>query len=592
MRDYARILSKITESIWLITPTALAMIVDIVDKRITDGKLTDEEIAIRLQDIGVRENGATTSSAANGVGVLSLFGPIFGKANLMTQMSGATSLEIFRDDLQEMLENDRVHSIVLSIDSPGGTSDGVAETGEMIKEGRNIKPIYAIADSQAGSAAYWLASQATEVFATPSGSVGSIGAYTVHEDRSVSDAQEGRKYTFISAGPYKTEGNPHEPLSAEGVAYRQEVIDEIYDDFVTAIANGRNIDKSVVDSDFGGGRMVTAKKALEVGAIDGITTQNALISTLNRPKGAASSYVFALSGNPGTYVPATSGSSNLPAHLMTATQLEHKDMEHSEPGTGVPPIPRTDDEPEKDKAIKGGWRRDTPPSPGFPPDTVRGDPEQLAKSEGGEMDQEILEQLFELYDATTSEELVEAIEADHAEALALKSATVDANEEAKLAEQYPQTWARLNKLEDRDREHQADVFVSSVERFMQPDGEGFKPSNLVLSALVQDELRAAHIKFARGIGTLSDFEELIGLIVNGGVVEVGEVGSSRADDGTVPQGGLDTESQAGIEYVRKAFAEKIVEMKAELNCDQLTAMKEAAKKYPELAAAYHAAVPR
>jgi signal peptide peptidase SppA len=561
------------------------MILDIVDKRITNGKLTDEEIAIRLEDIGVRANDDGTPRAQSGVGVISLYGPIFGKANLMTQMSGATSLESFRSDLAEMLENDRVHSIVLSIDSPGGTSDGVAETGALINEGRNIKPIYAIADSQAGSAAYWLASQATEVFASPSGSVGSIGAYTVHEDRSVSDAQEGRKYTFISAGPYKTEGNPHEPLTAEGAAYRQEVINEVYDDFVNAIAEGRGVETERVVSDFGGGRMLTAKKALEVGAIDGITTQDALVSTLNRPRGMVQVPATAF-----TQYHTTNSTHVLPMgfHVdgrvlasAVSAQLEHKEMEHSEPGTGVPPIPRTDDDDSKDKAIEGGWRRDTPPSPGFPPDTVH------PATKGGEMDNDVLESLFELYGVSTSEELVSAIWKDHDEASALIQATSMADEESRLAEQYPQTWARLNKLEDTDRNHKADVFVSSVERFMEAENDSFKPTNMVLSALAQDTLRDAHIKFSKGIGTLADFEEVISLIVNGGVVQTGEIGSAREPEVEI----TDVNTTAGIEYVRAQFAAKIAEVKAELDCDQLTAMREAAKRYPDLAAAYRAAVP-
>ena len=279
MRDYIRILTKIRETPWLITEEGLQVILSIVDERLNNGRLSDEEIVARLEGTD-SSNGRLVSTTHSTVGVLPLMGPIFGKANLMTEMSGATSLEAFSNDLAAMLKDDSISSVLLHIDSPGGSSDMVKEVADQIYAGRDSKPIYALADSMAGSAAYYLASQAQELYTTNSGMVGSIGVYTVHEDQSVADEQAGHKFTFISAGKYKTEGNEHQPLTQEAEAYRQEIVDEIYEGFLTDVARGRGTMVENVVENYGQGRVVTAKKALEGGMVDGITTFDNLVGKM------------------------------------------------------------------------------------------------------------------------------------------------------------------------------------------------------------------------------------------------------------------------------------------------------------------------
>jgi ClpP class serine protease len=210
-KDYVRIATKIRQSVWLITPEGLNAVLDIANSRLSGEQFDQEYLEELAASSRSSQDGENNYQIVNGVGILPIMGPIFGKANLMTQFSGATSLEVLQSDFRELLDNNKVHSVLLNIDSPGGTSDLVQEMGDEIFAARSIKPIHAIANTDAGSAAYWLMSQAQHLYSTPSGSVGSIGAYTVHEDQSTYDANEGIKYTFISAGPYKTEGNPHEP---------------------------------------------------------------------------------------------------------------------------------------------------------------------------------------------------------------------------------------------------------------------------------------------------------------------------------------------------------------------------------------------
>src|SRR4029077_19028329 len=252
VRNYANIITKIVNTPWLITPQALDVILSIMDYRIKNGQLSEEELTIKLlnsnEDMGGGEREGEFTE--NGIGVLPIYGPIFSRADAMSQMSGATSLETMAADLDEMAANNNVKTIVLDIDSPGGTRDLVKEFGQQIA-GVN-KPVYAVANSLAGSAAYWIGAQADQFYVTPSGMVGSIGVYSIHEGRSGADASEGRRFTYVSAGPYKTEGNPHEPLSTEAGEYLQSIVNDCYDEFVESVAAGRGVTTEVVRENFGG----------------------------------------------------------------------------------------------------------------------------------------------------------------------------------------------------------------------------------------------------------------------------------------------------------------------------------------------------
>jgi ClpP class serine protease len=224
VEEYPQIVRAITGTPWLIVPENLEAILDIVNMRLNGQAFSDDELRMRLDAAKDSDRENPNVQVDGGVGVLSLYGPMFPKANLMTMLSGATSLETFQNDLQTLVDDDKVKQIVIDYNSPGGTSDMVHETGDLIRQARDVKPIYGIANTIAGSGALWLLAQSTKAYATPSGKVGSLGVYTTHEDLSAQDEKDGRKITIISAGHLKTAGDPHEPLSDEARAYLQESV--------------------------------------------------------------------------------------------------------------------------------------------------------------------------------------------------------------------------------------------------------------------------------------------------------------------------------------------------------------------------------
>jgi signal peptide peptidase SppA len=170
------------------------------------------------------------------------------------------------------MADDDVGAVVLDIDSPGGAVDGIPELAAEIRAMRDTKPIVAMSNTSAFSAAYWLGAQASEFFASPSASVGSIGVLSVHEDHSERFAQEGVKPTIITSAEFKAEGNRASPLSDDARANMQSEVNAFHEMFVQDIVAGRMFAPDVIEADFGKGRTVMAKDAVGIGMIDGVGT--------------------------------------------------------------------------------------------------------------------------------------------------------------------------------------------------------------------------------------------------------------------------------------------------------------------------------
>ena len=218
--------------------------------------------------------GRSERPTAGGVAVITLRGVITPRPSLMNMLfgGGGTGLESFRRAFRDAVDSEDVGSILIDIDSPGGSTDLIAETAAEILAARGSKPIVAIANTMAASAAYWIASAADEVVVTPSGEVGSIGVFSLHEEYSKMDERIGITTTIVKAGKYKAETNPYEPLSEEAREAMQESVDEFHGMFLAAVAKGRGVSASTARKDFGEGRVVTAKKAVAAGMADRVAT--------------------------------------------------------------------------------------------------------------------------------------------------------------------------------------------------------------------------------------------------------------------------------------------------------------------------------
>lgn len=549
LKDYSQIVTAMKNTPWLILPESLQIIVDIVNMRLSGQAFTDEEIRIRLEEAEKDEKKNARVEIGGGVGIVPIYGPIFPKSNLMTALSGATSSELVRNDIQELLANDDVQNIVLDIDSPGGASDMISETGTAIREARDTKPIFAVANTTAASAAFWLASQATKFYSTPSGKVGSLGVYSIHEDLSRQDENEGRKVTIISAGRYKTAGNSHEPLSAEAKAYIQELVDESQERFIEAVAEGRGLTTETVRSDFGEGKMFAPKKAQEVGMIDGIQSLDEVVGSL-LVKNETTPYIQSVLTN------AMSRQHQASLKLGGGLRSEHAPEEHSDPGTGIPPPPK---ETPVEKDRKEGWRRDTPP---------------IAKQEAQVAD--VLAELRSLLSLSEDSDVVAEVTKLYETNSELVTASEAVKERKAFAEMYPEQAQKLKELEEKDRKSEAKAFANSLTtlRFKSADD---KDPKFGLSAKVIELLEDKHVVFAEGTATVSDFTEIFTeMFGEGGIVHYGEVGSSR-----------ELERKGEISgNPRKEFAQLVASIMEQDELEREAAITEAAKRDPELFEAY------
>lgn len=160
----------------------------------------------------------------------------------------ATGYAYIERALKRGLEDPAVRGIALVIDSPGGEVAGCFEVADKIFEARERKPIRAFASDHAYSAAYALASSASEIVVTRSGGTGSVGVVTAHYDWSKALSDYGLKVTFIFAGAHKVDGNSYEPLPESVKARIQERIDGIYSTFTSTVARNRGLEQSAVEA--------------------------------------------------------------------------------------------------------------------------------------------------------------------------------------------------------------------------------------------------------------------------------------------------------------------------------------------------------
>lgn len=216
-----------------------------------------------------------TGGRSGSIAVIPVYGAIMQRSNMINMCDGGTSTQAVSKQLKEANADDSISSIILDVDSPGGSVYGVSELAAEIRASK--KPVYGIANSLAASAGYWLLSQCVEAYVTPGGEVGSIGVWQAHEDWSKALEAAGVNVTLISAGKYKTEGHPYGPLSDESKDFMQSRTNEYYGAFTRDVAKGRNVNVEQVRTGMGEGRVYGADQARASGMVDGVMTFDQLV---------------------------------------------------------------------------------------------------------------------------------------------------------------------------------------------------------------------------------------------------------------------------------------------------------------------------
>ena len=230
---------------------------------------------------------ARASGRQGSIQMIPVYGTIVQRASQLGPCEGGTSTQSISNALRDALADETVSQILLDIDSPGGSVFGVGELADEIVAARKQKPVVAIANSMAASAAYWLGCSASEFYMTPGGQVGSIGVWMAHQDISKALEAEGVDIKLISAGKYKVEGNPYMPLDEEGQAFMQSSVDDYYSAFTRAVARGRAVPIDTVRNGMGQGRVLGADAALAENMVDGVMPFSDVVKKMARAGQAA-----------------------------------------------------------------------------------------------------------------------------------------------------------------------------------------------------------------------------------------------------------------------------------------------------------------
>lgn len=287
MKHYPHLAARIFNAPLLIHPGKLDAIIAGIGERLLglpDGATLDTpppvcgDIAPELFSTRSGARSERGYVVSDGVAVIRVHGALVHRSRIEGASTYLLGYNEIAGDIEDAMANDDVHAVLLSLDSPGGEVQGAFELAERIRDLRGKKPLHAIADGMAASAAYLAASAADEIAITRTGYAGSIGVVMRHVDMSAALAQDGIRVTHIFAGAHKIDGNPYEPLPATVRADLQAEIDSLYDMFVQAVANARRLDAEAVRKTQA--QTYRGPAALAASLADRISTTDQMISEL------------------------------------------------------------------------------------------------------------------------------------------------------------------------------------------------------------------------------------------------------------------------------------------------------------------------
>jgi signal peptide peptidase SppA len=196
--------------------------------------------------------------------VLPIHGVISKNISELESLCGCCDIHDVEEMLEECERDPSITTIILDIDSPGGTSVGVPELANRIKN--CSKKVISFTSNEACSAAYWLGSQASEFYATKSATVGSVGVYICFNDISKMFEMEGVKAEVIKSGIFKGAGIQGTSLDENQRKMLQDEVIDIHNDFKEAVKSVR----SFVEDSSMEGQCFSGKRGAEAGLVTGL----------------------------------------------------------------------------------------------------------------------------------------------------------------------------------------------------------------------------------------------------------------------------------------------------------------------------------
>lgn len=272
----------------LIHPHKAAIIADVLAGRIG---LDASELAPEAsrfegerieRDVSGRPLRMLPYSVSEGVGIISAVGTMVNRGAWIGANSGLVSYEGVKFQVAQAAADPNVHAILLDLESPGGEAVGAFEAAAAVREAAAAKPVVAVVNGMAASAAYAIASAATRIVTTETGVSGSIGVVLLHADYSQRLEAEGVKPTLIFAGDHKVDGNPYEPLSDEVRSDLQAEVDSFYARFLDTVAAGRGRRLTARAARGTQARTFIGQEAVNAGLADEVGSFESALAALKR----------------------------------------------------------------------------------------------------------------------------------------------------------------------------------------------------------------------------------------------------------------------------------------------------------------------
>ncbi len=274
MSDLPHLMSRIVGTPLLMAPGTLEPLLSVVHQKLSGIKFdsVDEDDEPQSHDV----------NTLNGIAVIPVMGTLVRRSSYLTTACGMTSYQTLLNQAEQAFNDPSIHAVLLEIDSGGGEAGGVFDTANRLRQlaHDSQKPLWAIANEGAMSAAYAIACAADQVFVTTTAEVGSIGVVACHLDQSKSDSMDGLRYTYLFAGDRKVDGNPHHPLTDDARVSIQRDIDQLYGQFVQLVASMRGMeDKLLIDTQ---AQVYRGADAVAAGLADKVAPLSEVLSLLQQ----------------------------------------------------------------------------------------------------------------------------------------------------------------------------------------------------------------------------------------------------------------------------------------------------------------------
>lgn len=287
MADLPLLAERLFNRPLLATPRYAQIVTSVLANRLrVQPILSTDEVAASMRP------GRAPMMTKDGIYVLPIVGGLVHRGDSIEAMSGGpTSYTAIHNNLLAAMDNPDVRAILLDIDSPGGQAVGCFELADAIADMGKRKPIRAVANGMACSAAYAIGASVgrDNFYVTPSGEVGSIGVVLMHVDYSEAMKEAGVAVTYIYAGRHKVDGNPYEPLPPSVRASIQDEIDARYEMFVAMVEKHRPMTAREIRKTEAG--CFPADRAVELGLADEVASIDAVLTAMSRELRPASRVV-------------------------------------------------------------------------------------------------------------------------------------------------------------------------------------------------------------------------------------------------------------------------------------------------------------